>query len=60
MLSSFTWVVLVQSLTLLQLDPAHSAPPLGAVVHVVPIETNGGKTVSTSCFISTPSDALEP
>lgn len=51
MLASLAWVVLVQGLTLLQLDPAHSASPLGAVVHVVPIETsNGTKTVSTLCF----------
>ncbi|XP_056464401.1 uncharacterized protein LOC130403896 [Gadus chalcogrammus] len=54
MLSSFTWVVLVQSLTLLQLDPAHSAPPLGAVVHVVPIETNGGKTVRAHFMVAAP------
>ena len=40
----------MQGLTLLQLDPAHGAPPLGAVVHVVPIETNGGKMVSTFFF----------
>ncbi|CAL8243999.1 unnamed protein product [Lota lota] len=54
MLSSFTWVALVQGLALLQLDPARSAPPLGAVVHVVPIETNGGKTVRAHFMVAAP------
>ncbi|KAJ3593367.1 hypothetical protein NHX12_005702 [Muraenolepis orangiensis] len=54
MLASLGWLVLVHGLTLLQLDPAHSASPLGAVVHVVPIESDGGKMVRAHFTVAAP------
>lgn len=48
MLASMSWVVLVLALILPEVDPAHSTL-LGAVVHVVPIESHGGERVSTLC-----------
>lgn len=47
--ASMSWVLLVLGLTLLRVDPAHGTP-LGAVVHVVPIESHGGERVSTLCL----------
>lgn len=45
MLHSLKRRILLQSLTLFLLGPASEAASLGLTVHVVPLQSDGGKTV---------------
>lgn len=46
MLDRITLQVLLQGLTLLMLGPTYEASSLGLTVHVVPLDSDGGNTVS--------------
>ncbi|XP_030614653.1 mucin-5AC-like [Archocentrus centrarchus] len=55
MLDRFRLHILLQGLTLLMLGPACEASSLGLTVHVVPLNSNGGKTVRAYFSVIAPS-----
>lgn len=44
-------LILLQSVTLVLLSPASEAVSLGLTVHVVPLESDGGKTVGPNSLV---------